>query len=155
MTISEIIFYHYALKELQGPEENTPEILNFFREIGHEWVKTDETAWCAATINATLKRAGFPYNKKLSAKSFLRLGQKISTPRPLGSSTEFVDIVLFYRGKPWTNLNPYDYEPGHVGFYIKERGNLIYTLGGNQSNMIKISGYERGRLEQYRRITKI
>lgn len=154
MTISEIIFNEYALKESQGPEANTPEILRLFSEIGHKWVKTDETAWCAATVNAVLMRAGFPYNRKLSAKSFLSLGEKISTPRPLGSSTEFVDIVLFWRNRPWTNYDPDDFETGHVGFFLKERKDLIYTLGGNQSNMIKVSGYERSRLEQYRRIVR-
>jgi len=147
MTVSEIIFNEYALKELQGPEANTPEILNFFGEIGHKWVKTDETAWCAAFANYVLKMAGFPYTGKLNAKSFLELGEQISVPRPLGSSDDFVDLVVFWRVKP----NSWQ---GHVGFFIKERGDLIYTLGGNQSNMLKISAYDRGRLEQYRRIYK-
>ena len=83
MTVSEIIFNHYALKEIQGPEVNTPEILNFFKEIGHSWVKTDETAWCAATVNYCLKKAGFPNTGKLDARSFLKLGEQISTPKPL------------------------------------------------------------------------
>ena len=148
MTVSEIIFSHYALKELQGPEKNTPEILGFFKAIGHKWVKTDETAWCAATVNAVLKLAGFPHTGKLNARSFIELGEAVSTPKPLGSSTEFVDLVIFWRESPssWK---------GHVGFFIKERENLIYTLGGNQSNQIKISAYDRGRLLQYRRIFKL
>lgn len=147
MNISEIIFENYALKELQGPEVNTPEIVNFFKEIGHSWVKTDETAWCAAFVNYVLKKAGFPYTGKLNAKSFLALGEQISVPRPLGSSKDFVDLVVLWRVQPggWQ---------GHVGFYIKERGNLIYILGGNQSNRVKISAYDRTRLEQYRRIYK-
>ena len=147
MTISEIIFNHYALKELQGPEENTPEILNFFKEIGHKWVKTDETAWCAAFANYVLKTTGFPYTGKLNARSFLKLGEQISVPKPIGSSNEFVDLVIFWREsiESWK---------GHVGFFIKERGNLIYTLGGNQSNQIKISAYDRSRLLEYRRIFK-
>lgn len=148
MTISEIIFNHYALKEIQGPEKNTPEILGFFKAIGHSWVKTDETSWCAATVNAVLKLAGFPHTGKLDARSFLKLGEKISVPKPLGSSNEFVDIVVFWR-------ESVDSWKGHVGFFIKERENLIYTLGGNQSNQIKISAYDRGRLLEYRRIYKI
>ena len=147
MTVSEIIFTHYALKELQGKEANTPEILKFFAEIGHKWVKTDETAWCAATVNYVLKMAGFPYTGKLDARSFLNLGERVSVPKPLGSSNEFVDLVVFWR-------ESVDSWKGHVGFFIKERGNLIYTLGGNQSNQIKISAYDRGRLLEYRRIYK-
>ncbi len=147
MTISEIIFHNYALKEIQGPEQNTPEIVNFFKEIGHSWVKTDETSWCAAFANAMLKLAGFPYTGKLDARSFLKLGERVSVPRPIGSSEEFVDLVVFWREsiESWK---------GHIGFYIKERGNLIYTLGGNQSNQLKISAYDRGRLLEYRRIYK-
>ena len=147
MTVSEIIFKDYALKELQGPEANTPEILGFFKAIGHSWVKTDETAWCAAFVNYVLKTARFPYTGKLNARSFIELGEAVSTPKPLGSSNEFVDLVIFWRSSPasWK---------GHVGFFIKERENLIYTLGGNQSNQVKISAYDRGRLLQYRRIFK-
>ena len=145
MSISEIIFENYALKEMQGPEANTPEILGFFKEIGHKWVKTDETAWCAAFVNYVLKTAGFPYTGKLNARSFLELGEQVSVPKPLGSSNEFVDLVVFWRGSPASWM-------GHVGFFIKERGSLVYTLGGNQGNMVKISAYDRSRLLAYRRI---
>ncbi len=133
--------------EIQGLEKNTPEIVNFFKEIGHSWVKTDETAWCAAFVNYVLKTAGFPYTGKLNARSFIEIGEAVSVPKPLGSSNEFVDLVILWRESPasWK---------GHVGFFIKERENLIYTLGGNQSNQIKISAYDRGRLLQYRRIYK-
>lgn len=148
MNISEIIFENYALKEMQGIEANTPEILRFFKEIGHKWVKTDETAWCAAFVNYCLKKAAFPYTGKLNARSFIELGEAISVPKPLGSSNEFVDLVVFWRESPasWK---------GHIGFFIKERGRLIYTIGGNQSNMVKISAYDRERLLQYRRIYKL
>ena len=153
MTISEIIFEDYALKEIPG-EENNPEILRFFKEIGHSWVQSEQTAWCAAFANHVLKKAGYPHTGKLNAKSFLEIGEQISVPKPLGSSNEFVDIVLFWRGRPWSNDDPQYFETGHVGFYIKDRENFIYTLGGNQSNMVKISAYGRERLEQYRRIYK-
>lgn len=148
MTVAEIIFQYYFLKEQAGTEENTPEIVAFFEEIGHSWVKTDETAWCAAFVNAVLKRAGYPYTGKLDARSFLSLGEEISAPRPLGASEDFVDLVVFYRGDP-------DGWQGHVGFYIKERGKYIHTLGGNQSNMVKISQYNSFRKLQYRRIYKL
>lgn len=148
MTISEIIFYNYALKEIQGPEQNTPEIVNFFSEIGHSWVKNDELAWCAAFANAMLKLAGFPHTGKLNARSFLDLGDRIGTPRPLGSSEDFVDMAVLWRVDP---NSPY----GHIGFFLKERGDLIYLLGGNQSNRVKISAYSRSRLLEYRRIYRI
>ena len=153
MTISEAIFSKYGIAEIPGPGNN-PEILSFFHEIGHRWVKTDRTHWCAATINAILKRAGFPHTGGLSAKGFLAIGQEIITAKPLGSSNEFVDIVLFFRGAPWTDYNPDHFEPGHVGFYINHLSNLIYSLSGNQGDAIKISGYYADEFAQYRRIYK-
>ena len=153
MTIPEAIFTHYGLQEIPGPGNN-PEILAFFKEIGHEWVKTDETHWCAATVNAMLNRAGFPHTGGLSAKGFLGIGERIAVPKPLGSSNEFVDIVLFYRGEPWSSWDPEHFESGHVGFYINDRDNLIYSLSGNQGNSIKISGYYKDEFAQYRRIRK-
>ncbi len=153
MTISEIIFSLYGLKEVPG-EGNDPMILKMFKAIGHGWVKKDSTHWCAATVNYVLKIAGFPHTGKLNAKSFLSLGDQVSVPKPLGSSNEFVDIVLFWRGRPWTNNDPMTFESGHVGFFLNEREGLIYTLSGNQADMIKVSGYKRSRFEQYRRIYK-
>lgn len=145
--IAELVNNVYGLKELQGAEANTPEIVNFFKEIGQAWVKTDETAWCAAFVNAMLKRAGFPYTGKLNARSFLEIGEQVSTPRPLGSSNEFVDLVVLWRGDPngWQ---------GHVGFFIAERDGLIYITGGNQSNMVQTKPYPRSRLLEYRRVKK-
>ena len=147
MNVAEVAFSHYGLKELQGPEANTPEIVNFFKEIGHAWVKTDETAWCAAFANYCLKTAGLPYTGKLNARSFLDIGEQISNPKPLGSMELAADMVILWRESPssWK---------GHIGFYVKERGSLIYVLGGNQSNRVQISAYDRGRLLEYRRITK-
>ena len=86
MNISEIIFDNYALKEIQGPEENTPEIVAFFKEVGHSWVKNDELAWCAAFANAMLIRADFPHTGKLNARSFLDLGELISNPLPYSNA---------------------------------------------------------------------
>ena len=147
MTPAELIFNLYGLKEMQGPEENTPEIMALFREIVHQWVKTDETAWCAAFANAILKRAGYPHTGKLNARSFLDLGEQVNTPRPLGSSSDFVDLVVLWR------VDPNGWQ-GHVGFFIHETEDVIYILGGNQSNRVKITAYHRSRLLEYRRVFK-
>ena len=153
MTVSEIIFNLYGLKEVPG-EGNNPEILRMFAEIGHGWVKKDSVAWCAASANHILKLAGFPHTGKLNAKSFLEIGEQISVPKPLGSSNEFVDIVLYWRGRKWKNYDPEFFETGHINFFLKEREGLIYGIGGNQANEWKVSAYNRNRLEQYRRIFK-
>ena len=144
-----------GLKEVPG-EANNQEIMKFFREIGHTWVQGDETAWCAAAANAILQRCGFPHTGQLFAKSFLGIGERVSVPVPLGSSDDFVDICLFYRGGIWQNQSPRieDFEPGHVSFFINERGMDIYCKGGNQSNRFMESVYHRSNLAQFRRIYK-
>lgn len=154
LTISEVIFDLYALKEAPG-EANNPEVIKLYAEIGHQWVKKDSVAWCAAAANAVLKRGGFPHTGKLSAKSFIGLGKRIPVPTPPGTSDLFIDIVLFWRGKPWTDEDPNHFEPGHVGFPLKERKGIIWTVGGNQNDEFKVSGYSEKRREQYRRIYKL
>ncbi|MFH0756921.1 MAG: hypothetical protein V2B15_06525 [Bacteroidota bacterium] len=159
MTICEAIFDHYAVKEIAGEAENNPEILQFFKELNQSWVKTDETSWCAALVNASLKKGGFPTTEHckwpLAAKSLIAIGERISTPRPLGTSFDFVDLCLFYRGRPWKDENPDNFEPGHAGFFIKERGMTVHSLSGNQGNMLNISGYDRNTLEFYIRVYKL
>lgn len=138
-----IIPLHIALKEydileIPGANDNA-RIVQYFADIGHSWVKDDETAWCAAFANWVLKQCNITGTGKLNARSFLNVGQVVTTP-------EVGDIVIFWR------VSPTGWE-GHVGFYITERNGLIYTLGGNQSNKVCIAGYSKNQLLGYRRVT--
>ncbi|CAA0248867.1 conserved hypothetical protein [Tenacibaculum maritimum] len=123
--------------EIKGKKHN-PTILKYFKEIGKKWVQTDETAWCSAFANWVAKTTGYPFSGKLTARSWLKIGQKITTP-------ELGDVVVFWRESPesWK---------GHVGFFIRETPTHIYVLGGNQNNSVKISAYPKKRLLQYRRL---
>lgn len=127
-----------GIKEIVGMHHN-PEVLKYFKEIGHSWVKDDETAWCSAFANWICKKAGLPYTGKLNARSWLEIGQRVSEPK-LG------DVVVFWRDNPssWK---------GHVAFFVRETKNWVYVLGGNQKNQVKISAYPKRRLLQYRRLT--
>jgi uncharacterized protein (TIGR02594 family) len=140
MKAIEEAFKLYGQKEITGGSDN-PEIIKLFDELGFNGKDLkDETSWCAAFVNAMLKRANLPYQRKLNARSFLMLGEKTETP-------SFGDIVVFWRESKtsWK---------GHVGFYINEDESYINVLGGNQSNMVKISPYQKSRLLEYRRIKK-
>ena len=131
----------YGLKEVFGPESN-PEILKMFKEIGYSWVKDDSTtAWCSAALNYFCKKLGYERSGKLDARSWLKTGYEVKEPN-IG------DIVVFWRNK----INSWE---GHVGLYINEEKEGIYTLGGNQENMIKISPYPKSRVLGYRRLRKI
>lgn len=136
----EIAFQEFDVREIVGKGDN-PEVLKYFAEIGHSWVKDDETAWCSAFVNYCAKKAGYDYSGKLDARSWLKVGKKTDEPK-LG------DIVVLWREKKkgWK---------GHVGFFIKKRKGLIYILGGNQSNRVKISAYSEHRLLSYITLSKI
>lgn len=131
-----------GVKEISGSKHNET-VLNYFHEIGHKWVTTDETAWCSAFINWVAKKTGFEYTGKLNARSWLDVGIPVNKPR-MG------DIVVYWRDSPssWK---------GHVGIFISysEDGKYIYTLGGNQSNMVCISPYKSSQLLGFRRLKRV
>ena len=130
---------YYGLKGVFGPKHN-PEIVKMFHDIGYNWVNDDDTAWCSASLNYFCKRLGYERSGRLDARSWLKVGDAVSTPQ-LG------DVVVYWRNKveSWE---------GHVGLFISNRNGLIYTLGGNQSNMIGISPYAESRVLGYRRLNK-
>jgi uncharacterized protein (TIGR02594 family) len=131
---------YYGLTEIPG-EENNPQILTFFHDMGKKWVQDDETAWCSAFINFIALECGCDYSGALDAKSWLKIGVGIKYP-------ELGDIVVFWREKK-------DSWKGHVGLYVSQNDSVIYCIGGNQDNQVNIKPYPRGQLEGFRRIEYI
>ena len=129
---------YYLLTEVPGEQHNLT-ILNFFQEIGHQWVTADETAWCSAFLIYLAKRNGIEHSNKLDARSWLSIGANIPNPEP-------GDIVIFWRKSlaDWR---------GHVGLYMGHFENTIHCLGGNQNNMVNISEYPINRLLGFRRLS--
>ena len=129
-----IALSQYGIKEVPGVKNN-PEIMKYFHAIGQDWVQGDETAWCSAFINWCAKESGLEYSGKLNARSWLNLGKKVKTYKD-------ADIVVFWRESKtsWK---------GHVGIPVNEDADSIWCLGGNQSNMVKISPYPKDRLLAY------
>ena len=107
-----------------------------------DWETDDSaTAWCSAVVNYFAKKNGYERSCKLDARSWLKVGELILEP-------ELGDIVVFWRGSP-------DSWKGHVGVFITQTTELVYCLGGNQSNEIRISAYRRDTVLGYRRLKKI
>ena len=137
-----IAMSQYGVTEIVGKRHN-PIILDYFKQIGHSWVQTDETAWCSAYMNWVALIAGMERTGKLNARSWLTVGQKIDNPKQ-------GDVVIFWREKKssWK---------GHVGLFIgythDKKG--IYVLGGNQNNMVNIKRYPTSRLLGFRRLQNI
>jgi uncharacterized protein (TIGR02594 family) len=126
---------YLGLKELKGPKHN-PEILKWFEESGHGWIKDDETAWCAAFANAMLERADVKGTNSVAARSFMQWGKELKEPEP-GC------LVVLWRG----SKNSWQ---GHVGFFISESAEYVKVLGGNQNNAVSIANYPKSQLLGYR-----
>jgi len=127
----------YGIRETVGKKHNQ-EVLKYFHLIGHEWVTTDETAWCSAFVNWACKMTVRKHSGALNARSWLTIGDHVCNP-------ELGDIVVLWRDKPssWK---------GHVGFFVRQTKSWIYVLGGNQSNKVCIKAYPKSRLLGYRRV---
>lgn len=140
-TLLNIALGEYGVTEVIGDHHN-PRILQYFKEIGHTWVTTDETAWCSAYANWVALKAGCHRSGKLTARSWLTVGRPVDTP-------SIGDIVVFWRERrtSWK---------GHVGFFIgySEDKKYIYVLGGNQNNRVCIKAYPTSRLLGFRSIEK-
>lgn len=140
-TLLNIALEEYGVTEYHGTLHN-PRILHYFKEIGHTWVTTDETAWCSAFVNFVAMKAGWLYSGKLTARSWLQIGTKVKIPQQ-------GDVVVFWRERKnsWK---------GHVGFYIgySEDKKYIYVLGGNQNNQVCIQPIPSYRWLGFRSIKK-
>lgn len=113
-----------GVAEVRGAKHN-PRIQAMFASVGHSEDEPDETAWCAAFAGACLAETGMaipPKETNLMARSYLRYGTKLDTPKP-GA------IVVKARGKP-----PF----GHVGIVeeVNEDGSFV-VIAGNSSNKVK------------------
>jgi len=137
MRVIDIALSQIGIKEIVGKAHNK-EVLKYFSEIGHAWVKDDETAWCSAFVNWVCKKAGRSYSGKLNARSWLSVGTPIK-------EAELGDIVIFWRDSKtsWK---------GHVALFVRETPSWVYVLGGNQNNQVKIQAYPKSRLLGYRRV---
>ena len=128
---------YYGTSAIVGKEDNK-DILKFFEAIGHNWVENDEVPWCAAFLNYILQVSGMENTRKLNARSFLEIGEKVTEPK-IG------DIAVFWRLDPQGTL-------GHVGIFVAQDEKSIFVLGGNQSNQVNIIAMPKLRLLSYQRL---
>ena len=135
--IVEVALAEYGNEGIVGQEHN-PDVVKYFKDIGFSWINDDETPWCAAFLNWVFLKCNIKGTGKLTARSFLAIGRATLQP-VLG------DIVVLWRISPtsWA---------GHCGIYIKESKNLLWILGGNQSNSVRIETYSKKQLLGYRRM---
>jgi len=128
----------YALSKI-GTKEldpgSNPEIEEFLETVGYA-SPNDDIPWCSALVDWSFLKCGIRGTHSPEARSWNSWGVKLYKPR-LGC------VTVYWRERPlsWK---------GHVGFYLYEIGNDIYTLGGNQLNMVNVTPYPKKQLLNYR-----
>lgn len=96
------------------------------RYIGLAHCGSEGDPWCAIFANAMLESTGHPGTRSPSSQSFRHDPNFVKLAGPaLGA------IVVYWRISQSSGL-------GHVGFYNGEHAGLISTLGGNESDMVRI-----------------
>ena len=120
----------FGQREQAGAAHN-PRIAALFREVGHEEIKADEVAWCAAFVGACLERAGFTSTRSLLARSYAEWGDALANER-VGA------IAVLSRGA--------DEGQGHVGFVAGWTAERLFLIGGNQGDAVSVAGFSRSRL---------
>lgn len=112
------------IHEVTGGEH--PDILKFFREIGHPEMNEDEIPWCAAFVGACLYEANMGHNNSAWAADY---GKWSGADRVERADAKRGDIMVMTRNGG-----------GHVCFLEKDNGNGTFQgLGGNQSDAVTIS----------------
>lgn len=82
--------------------------------------------WCAIFMNAMLESCGIAGTRSALARSFEHSDKFVKLDKPaLGC------IVTFWRNGRNSGL-------GHVGMYVGEKNGFIATLGGNESDMVRV-----------------
>lgn len=99
-------------------------------------VNPRRTPWCGAFVATVSKRAGKKVpSGHLRAASWKRVGKGISLKNARKGD---LVIIRTKRGH-------------HVGFYVGRKNGRVQVLGGNQSNMVKVSNYRAGSVQTVRR----
>lgn len=120
-----------GISEIPGPLSN-PIILRWAKEINAPAYVNDDTAWCAVWMNRVLQAAQLPLAgigyDLLRAMTFKTYGMSMPSAA-LGA------IMVFMRPTG-----------GHVGFYLGERADAYYVLGGNTTNSVSAAWLAKTRL---------
>ncbi len=147
ITVFEIAQTWIGAREIRGAADN-PQILAFLR-TDDEWPKNDEVPWCSGFMNYVCKRLpALPRSRSLRARSWLGVG----VPVPLADAEVGWDVVILKRGKE-PQPGPEDLTaPGHVGFYAGQSDEIVYLLGGNQRDEVRVSGYWKSQVLGVRRL---
>lgn len=117
-------WFQLALHEIGFHEVGNNQGIGRYIAMAHCGAEGDP--WCAIFSNAMLEQAGLTGTRSASSQSFRSHPAFVQLSGPaLGA------IAVFYRGAKDSGL-------GHVGFYRGEDAGHVWTLGGNENDMVQI-----------------
>lgn len=128
-----------GVKEVPGDKDN-PKIVEYqkYSTVKNLFGWADSVPWCATFVCWVLETVGMSSTNSASARSYENWGVS-SKADPLPG-----DIVVFWRDTLASGK-------GHVTIFLKKKGDMLYCLGGNQSDSVCISAYSPARLRDIRR----
>lgn len=95
--------------------------------------KDDETPWCSSFVNKCMIEGGETGTNSAAAASWREWGVPCSGK--LGA------VVVIRQKQTGTDKSTGSASGFHVGFFVKQEGDRIFLLGGNQSDQVKISSF--------------
>ena len=119
-------------EEIAGPENN-PRILEYVAAVqSTRGVQDDEIDWASAFAEWSLNQVGLEGPQSMDPNAWLAWGRAIELPE------EGCIAIFAFTGLP------------HVGFFVSEEGKSVNILGGNQSDLVKVSRYAKKDVVGYR-----
>lgn len=117
-------WFAWALHEVGFHETGNNQGIDRYIGLAHAGSPGDP--WCAIFANAALESSGVPGTRSASSQSFRSNANFVQLTAPaLGA------IAVYWRGAKDSGL-------GHVGFYRGEDATRVWTLGGNENDMVQI-----------------
>lgn len=120
------VWFQKALPEIGTHEEGSNRGAAIQRYINLAHCGSLGDPWCAIFANAMFEEAGVTGSRSASSQSFRTNPNFVQLSGPAKGC-----IVVFWRGSKTSGL-------GHIGFYRGENASSIWTLGGNENDMVQI-----------------
>lgn len=134
---------YYDEAERPGPESD-PLILSIIHRVFQGRRDDTKVPWCSLFCIEIAENVCAESTLSLRYPALARSWLDVGVAVPL-KNLRFGDVVVLWRGSP-------EGSKGHVGFFVRRKGDRIYLLGGNQGNRVCVADYSIDRFLGGRRL---
>lgn len=135
-----------GVAEIPGGEHN-PRIIEYHAATTLK-ATSDEISWCSSFLNWVFLQVGIRGTGSAAAATWLFWGREIL--RPAFGAVVVLERVAARSAYEGLRAGQKEYPPAHVGLVIRDEGEWIAVLGGNQGNRVKVSRFLKSRVLAYR-----